>query len=569
MSTLRAIVGYRDTATKSPGIAVQPRSEPVPGHDRVQAKLLEMGFSNVQDHYNSTDEAQNKSQPKRQIVGDQQRIAHTRTKLHRNFAASSSTNHRWQGNKSTPVSPPFAKDETKSEQVLPQGPRNRRDPFDTDSENLDSTITPSDLGEVQTFQSRPLLGLAASNGLDQVYESEYFRGESMSSVAEHTQHHYGDSLNAPGNDLKMNEEDYAIDNGLDENNDEDAPNQGDQTSNGLSSQGLAEELNSPEYIHLHSKEPTLTQSANARHFMASPTLYRKLAMRNSGERSPDSASQFTTVPRLDHGHTIDARRRLAGTPYVGPKHDSARFEDSMPNSSAGTSKPLEQDVPNEKQISNSSRQGYQHKTPAIGVNQSLTRQQSEPTMVKVKTLTISENPVCAMASAYNFLEIPNGAGRLLSHDDDDAAYETHSRKRGNDMDYNSTQLREMTYERLRHESFDRVKPVQGAADQGLSEKLQNVYDLRGSIDPHLKRRTFFSDLTIEQYEECGDIIVDRFSDMVTRYKVARQQKRMVAREFEEEIANREERVQAKNDVVGQDLGRLRKAGEDVVRGKGA
>lgn len=520
MSTLRAYVGSRDTATKSSGRADQPRSQAAPSDDRVQAKLLEMGFSNVQDQINTTSEAQNMSKSNRQTVGDQHRIALTRTKLQRDFSVSSSTNNRWPGYRSTPASPPSAKDENEFERGLLRDPTNRRDPFDTDTENLDSTITLSDFGDVQAFQAQSLPSKTASNGVDPIHVSEYFHGDSVLSVAEQRQRQPDHSLNAQENNvLTMNKREYAIDNGLDEINGEDVPDQEDHIGDGLSSQGFAEELNNGEYIH-HSNEPSNIQAANAGSFMKSPTVYKQLVMRNPDERSPDTASPLSHVPWLDPGHTIDARRRIAGTPYSFPKHDTSRPKDLRPKSSAGTSKPLEPDMPKEKRIPHSSRQGYQHNS------------------------------------------------RQLSHDADDAAFETHSRKRGIGMDYNPTQLHEMTYERLRHESFDPIKPVQGEAHQRLSDKLQDVYDLKGSKDPHLKRRTFFSDLTIEQYEECGGLMVERFTDMMTRYKIARQQKRSVAKEFEEEIAQREERVRAKSHVVDQDLGRLRKAGEDVVRGKG-
>lgn len=558
MSTLRAYVGSRETAMKSPGRANQPRSQPAPSDERVQAKLHEMGFSNVQDQFKTNGEAQNESQTKHQTAGDQHRIALTRTKLHRNLSVSSSTNNRWHGYKSTPGSPPSAKDEFESEPGVLGDQANHHDPFDTDTENLDSTITLSDVGNAQAFQAWPLPGKAATNRLDQIYESEYFRGESLSSGAVHRRGQYDNPLNAPENiDLTRNEEEYSTDNGLDE----DAPDREEQIRDEISSQGLAEELTSAECVHYDSKEPSKVQATDAASCIASSTAYKKLVMRDCGERASDSASPFIKVPCLDPGHGRD------NTPHFFPKHDSSRPEDFRPSSSAGTPKKLEPDVTKEKHVPVSSHQGYQHKTLFTGDSQSSMRQQSEPQRMTARTLTLSETPIPFIDRVYNFPNIPSGASRQLSHDADKATFENHGQKRGIDLDFNPTQHRDMTYERLRHESFDGIKPVQGSADQGLPEKLQNVYDLKGSIDPQLKRRTFFSNLTIEQYEECGNLMAEKFSDMVTRYKVERQQKRMVARAFEEEIAHREERVRAKNVVVDQDLSRLRKAGEDVVRGK--
>ncbi|MCJ1422870.1 hypothetical protein MMC29_000750 [Sticta canariensis] len=568
MSVLRAYVGSRDTAMESPAMADQPRAQPTLNDDRVQAKLHEMGFSDVQDQFDDTGQALHGSQSKRQTAGDQHRIALTRAKLPRNLAISSITNNRWHGYKSTPLSPPSAKDEIESEQGLLSDPANHRDLFDTDTENLDSTITLSDLDDPQAFQACPLPDKAATSGLDQIYESGYLRGESLSSVGEHRQRQCDGPSKAPEkNDLTMNKEEYATGSGLDEINNENAPDQEVQIGDELSSHGLAEELNSAEYIY-HSKEPTKIQPADAGPFKTSPTVYKKSVMRNSGERSPDSANQFSKLPWLDPGHTIDARLRITGAPCSFPKKGSSRPEDFRLSSSARTPKPMESDPSKEGPISGSSRQDYQHKTAVIRDSQSLVRQPSESHRMTSRTLVTSEPPVSIMARAYSFPNIPNVANRQVFHDADDATSDTHSRKRDIDLDYNPIQLREMVYERLRHESFDQIKPVQGAADQALSEKLQNLYDLKGSIDPHLKRTAFFSNLMIEQFEECGDLMIERFSDMVKQYRVARQQKRMVARAFEEEIARREERIRTKLRVVEQDLGRLRKAGEDVVRGKG-
>lgn len=548
MSMLRAYVGSRDPAMELPAIADQPNAQPTLSDDRVQAKLHEMGFSNVQDQYNATGQASNASQSKRQIVGDQHRIALTRTKLPRNLAISSSTNNRWHDYKSAPLSPPSAKDEIESERGLLSDPADHRDLFDTDTENLDSTITRSDLDDFQAFQACPLPDKAATSGLDQIFEPEYLSGESLK------------------NDLAMNKEDYAIGSTLNEINKEDETDQEIQMGDELSSHGAAEELNSAEYIY-HSKEPTKIQPAGGGPFKTSPTAYKKLATRNSGERSPDSANKFSKVPWLDPGHTIDARLRITGAPYSFPSQGSSRPEVYRTSSSARPSIPMLSEPAKQGLISGSSRQDYLHSTAVIRDSQTLVRQPSEPHRLTSRTFVTSDPPLSIMARAYSFTTIPNGANRQVLHDADDATSDTHSHRCGIDLDYNPTQLREMVYERLRHESFDQIKPVQGADDQALSEKLQNLYDLKGSVDTHLKRTAFFSNLEIEQFEECGDLMVERFSDIVKQYRVARQQKRMVARAFEEEIACRQERIRTKLRVVEQNLGRLRKAGEDVVRGK--
>lgn len=142
-----------------------------------------------------------------------------------------------------------------------------------------------------------------------------------------------------------------------------------------------------------------------------------------------------------------------------------------------------------------------------------------------------------------------------------------------DLDYTSSQLSGMPFDLLCSESFDddpRAREEdfpEGLTTAPLSQKLQYAHDLKHHEEQHLQRRAIFSSMTINQYEECGDLLIERFGEITTRYRQARQQKRKVAKEFEDEVASREERVRRKREGVDGDLRRLRRAGEDVVRGK--
>ena len=199
--------------------------------------------------------------------------------------------------------------------------------------------------------------------------------------------------------------------------------------------------------------------------------------------------------------------------------------------------------------------------------QAPSRERSEPRAKK------AEKPVASViAPAFSFSSaLDKGTGLMLSKDE---SPQSRTRKRDMELDYDPTQLREMTYESLRQEAFDQspramTKPeVQSAADAGLPGKLQHVYDLKGDATEVLgQRRAIFSHMTIDQYEECGDLMMEKFNDIMSRIKATRQQKRAAAMEFEEQVAKREERVRAKKNAVEQDLARLKKAGEDVVQGK--
>ncbi|CAD6589869.1 MAG: hypothetical protein ASARMPRED_004299 [Alectoria sarmentosa] len=146
----------------------------------------------------------------------------------------------------------------------------------------------------------------------------------------------------------------------------------------------------------------------------------------------------------------------------------------------------------------------------------------------------------------------------------------HGRKRSRDLDYGIHQLAEMDYQQLHTESFDHVPgltPYHGLPDASLplSERLHNIYPDKTHKDKAARAKAFFASLTIDQYEECGDLLLDGFRDVMDRLRQARQQKRKAARAMEEQIAKREEWVRKKRGVYELELGRLRSAGTAVVK----
>lgn len=200
------------------------------------------------------------------------------------------------------------------------------------------------------------------------------------------------------------------------------------------------------------------------------------------------------------------------------------------------------------------------------------RERSEPRAKKAEALAPAKPTASAIAPAFSIPSTLDEANNLMFPNEE--SLQSRTRKRDMELDYDLAQLREMTYESLRQEAFDQspramAKPgVQPAADAGLPGKLQHMYDLKGDATGVLsQRRAVFSQMTIGQYEECGDLMMEKFNDIMSRIKTIRQQKRAAAMGFEEEVAKREERVRAKKDAVDQDLARLKKAGEDVVQGK--
>lgn len=148
-----------------------------------------------------------------------------------------------------------------------------------------------------------------------------------------------------------------------------------------------------------------------------------------------------------------------------------------------------------------------------------------------------------------------------------------TRKRGRSIDYGLDELAGMNFNHLTAEPFhigpqpkEVVLPPQIASGT-LAEKLDYLVRLENHEAKVSQQRSFLASLPMGEYEECGDIMVERFSEFVKTFKHARQQRRRIAKEFEEEVAKREERVRGKIDAFEKDLSRLKTGGEDVVRKK--
>lgn len=152
-----------------------------------------------------------------------------------------------------------------------------------------------------------------------------------------------------------------------------------------------------------------------------------------------------------------------------------------------------------------------------------------------------------------------------------------SRKRDAGLDYSKEQLSKMPYSQLKSESFDHdpkgspfVLPEE-VRSQPIPKQFSHFSDLKNVTEEFRseQQRAFFSSLTIDKYEECGDLILGRFSDILASFKDARQEKRRVAKEFEEEISVRGERVRGRSELIDKKLAKLREAGEGVIKGQGS
>ncbi|KAI0421054.1 extracellular mutant protein 11-domain-containing protein [Xylaria grammica] len=143
-----------------------------------------------------------------------------------------------------------------------------------------------------------------------------------------------------------------------------------------------------------------------------------------------------------------------------------------------------------------------------------------------------------------------------------------AKKRSYELDYDDGALASMSYKALKTEAFD-FDPAQAEArsvfepPQGtLPEKLEHFL-----AKDKENQANFFTKMPVNEWEEAGDWFLERFGDIVARFKDARKEKREIVNAFENEIAEREEAVRNKIHGIGQTLADLKTEGEDMMLGK--
>lgn len=136
------------------------------------------------------------------------------------------------------------------------------------------------------------------------------------------------------------------------------------------------------------------------------------------------------------------------------------------------------------------------------------------------------------------------------------------------LDHSPSKIYGMTYTDLKTASFDVDPNVTESGhlsalqpDDPLPKKLEALgpMDLRAKQD-------YFASLGIEEWEEAGDWFLESFAKLTERFKIARQEKRKIARDFENEIEQRHESVAKKQKLTAGAFDEMRESGGKVLQG---
>ncbi|KAI1133602.1 extracellular mutant protein 11-domain-containing protein [Nemania abortiva] len=143
-----------------------------------------------------------------------------------------------------------------------------------------------------------------------------------------------------------------------------------------------------------------------------------------------------------------------------------------------------------------------------------------------------------------------------------------TKKRSLELDYDDGALAAMDYTTLKSEAFD-FDPAQAEARSvfepprgTLPEKLEHFL-----AKDEVNQANFFTKMPVRDWEESGDWFLERFGEIITRFKEARKEKRDIVNAFENEIAEREEAVRNKIHGIGHTLAELKTEGEGMMLNK--
>ncbi|PYH90821.1 hypothetical protein BO71DRAFT_452520 [Aspergillus ellipticus CBS 707.79] len=150
-----------------------------------------------------------------------------------------------------------------------------------------------------------------------------------------------------------------------------------------------------------------------------------------------------------------------------------------------------------------------------------------------------------------------------------------SKKRTIEPDYPPHVLRQKTFQELQSEPFDYTptaaptEPTPTVSNNSApgpeatpEEKMAFLFNA-----PDKGRRDFFSTLSINEWEDYGDLLIDQFSAALTKMKDLRHARRKTAAAFEAEVKRRHDDVEEQSTDLSKKFEEMRNGGAEVLRGR--
>lgn len=134
-------------------------------------------------------------------------------------------------------------------------------------------------------------------------------------------------------------------------------------------------------------------------------------------------------------------------------------------------------------------------------------------------------------------------------------------------DYDDTTLGTMTYKDLKNATWDK-EITSGQGIGSLEDRLKKLIQKnhpQGQEDARDEEQSsFFASLSLAEWEEAGDLFIDRFTDIMKRIREARKNKREMVAKFEKDIENREAAVRGKSENLDTKLANMKTGGMSLL-----
>ena len=144
------------------------------------------------------------------------------------------------------------------------------------------------------------------------------------------------------------------------------------------------------------------------------------------------------------------------------------------------------------------------------------------------------------------------------------------KKRNLEPDYPPDILYQKSFADLQAEPFDHTPPTTTPSQPTPSPNLDTATDDKFSLLANLSehdRRNYLSNLSMDEWEACGDQLIDQFSNMLTKVKDLRHARRKTAAVFESELRRRHEVVEEQSRELSGKMDNMRSGGAEVLRGR--
>ena len=519
--------------------------------------------------------------PSRHIIGAQQRVPIPTTKLEKPKQRSLFQKQNSNLRGGSPVAEPsnqFSRQQYTESSTVQDG-------FDTDAEGFDETITASvgssPQGHHGVEEARsPLSGRYCADAANQVSPRDQV---SLQSGQERPYDARGTiQLDADASEAEE-EEEKVVEVESSNGGSEDEEGAAESEEGELVRHEILQDLISPGFSQYLQGETSYTAQAAFAPFTTTPAVYSSLALRNAAQHLQRPAIAFTSprggvdsgapdpIVNLKHVKTqahIRTRKQTSATPI--PKVRLSSLE--QPSISAQHHKVSDCHEQSQGPIIIDAHTLQPMSRARVGLAERTMPTNGQSQADEERSLSMQAEFIDSSDDKSPVDRDPN-VDREHHTEPVALAKAPQTRKRARDLDYSPDQLSSMTFQQLNNEPFSLASdapwtsPVQGLSSDTLAEKMD--YVLNGLKDDDAKlmhRRAFFSSIPIEQYEECANLMIRRFSDVISKFTEARRQRRRFAKDFEEEVARREDCVRGKTSAVKKDLGRLKRGGEEVMRG---